>query len=151
MARTRLTRSMIAGAPIPAGTGVTLLARLRGSTGQIVTTAQINSIAYTVTDLLAGETLGTGVFATTTVGTELIQRDPRWSADTPGDPGDDDASGYNFAATLPASLFELDTAAAASPMTANATRKIRCDVAFTPASGEAFRVSFEWEVQATYG
>lgn len=148
----RSTRSMVSGPAVAGASGVTLLARIRGQSGQLVTPASVSSIAYAVTDLDAGLVLGTGTFAASTVLSGLVQGDPRWAADSPSSPGADGASGYNWAATLPASLFAVDAPAAPVPPASQALpRRIRCDVAFTPVSGEPFRVAFQWEASRAYG
>jgi len=149
----RYTRSVINGTAVPGKSGVTLLARLRGSDGRLVTRASLSSIAYTVSDLSAGTSLGTGTFTiSTTVYDSLQQGDPRWSADSAREPGPDGSHGYNFAAELPASLFALTTLAEPGVLSGPARPgRIQADVAFTPASGQAWRVVFAWDSYPVYG
>jgi hypothetical protein len=149
----RIVLDKVTGAGVPGKTGVTLLARLRMTSGALVTRASLSSIAYTVSDLTSGEALGTGTFTvSSTVFDSLQQNDLRWHADSLAAPGADGASGFNFLATVPASLFALETLEAPGVLTGTAApRSIQCDVAFTPATGEAFRVVFRWTQQAVYG
>lgn len=149
----RISRSVITGAAVPGQSGVTLLARVRGSDGRLITQASLSSIAYTVSDLTNGESLGTGTFTiSSTVYDSLQQGDPRWSADSAARPGADGSHGYNFAGELPASLFALTTLAEPGVLTGPADPiQVQADVAFTPASGQAFRMVWSWKVWPVYG
>ena len=143
----------LTGGPTPGKTGVTLLARVRMANGQLLTQASLSSIAYTVSDLTNGSSLGTGTFTvSSTVYDDLQQYDPRWQADSAGEPGDDGEFGFNFAGALPATLFALTTLAAPGVLTGfNAGIVVQADVAFTPASGQQWRISWRWRVLPAYG
>ena len=92
--------SVITAPAVPGGTGVTVLARLRGADGQLVTQASLASVTYSVADLTSGEVLGTGtVTISSAVYDDLQQGDPRWTADGVNAVGDDGEHGFNFAAT----------------------------------------------------
>ena len=88
--------------------GVTLTARLLGNAGEPIVQADVSSIAYTVRDLTAGSTT-TASTALTPVSAYVynsLQLDnPRWDVDSIHVPGPDRRYGYNFLATLGASLF----------------------------------------------
>lgn len=146
-------RSTIAGQAIPGKTGVTLMARLRGAAGALVTGASLSSIGYTVSDLTDGTALGSGTFTVSAVLFDSLQQgDARWSKDSAGRPGADGAWGYNFLASLAATLFPL-TALAADDLLAGPAppHRVQCDVAFTPVSGQPFRVLFSWLSVPVYG
>lgn len=148
----RVTRSVITGSAIPGRTGVTLLARLRTGTGQLVTRASISTIAYTVSNISLGTALGSGSFATTTIYDSLQQGDARWRADSAAQRGPDGEWGYNWAAELAATLFALTTLAAPGVISGPAKpQTIQADVVFTPVSGEPFRVVFTWQKLPVYG
>lgn len=150
----RVTRSVITGAAIPGKSGVTLFARLRGNAGALITQASLTSITYAVLDLTSGVSLGTGTFAvSTTVYDALQQGDPRWQVDTVAAPGRDGSSGYNFAGTLPASLFVARTIEAIDLLAGQqpAPHEIQAEVIFTPVSGEPWRVVFRWREVVVYG
>ncbi len=126
----------------PEQTGVTILARIYGTTGILITQASITSIAYTVTDLLAGTTSAGTLTVASVVFNQAMTNDPRWTFDTVG---------FNFLATLPATAFPLTTPAAnvyGNPPTPNV---YQIDIAFTPVSGQAFRVSGKYTAGATFG
>lgn len=126
-------------AVVPALSGVSLLARVRGSAGALITQASFLSVAVVLTDLLAGVTYPT--LATTpgaTIYDDLQQTDPRWTLDSAGNPGDDLAWGYNFAYIVPAASLPLAT-------------NWQAGVVMTPVSGEPFRMPFQWTALAVYG
>jgi hypothetical protein len=150
---TQAARGVVTGPAVPSRTGVTLLARLRAGSGQLVTRASLSSIAYAVSNVSTGASLGTGTFTISEcVYDSLQQNDPRWTADSAASPGADGAHGLNFAATLPASLFALATLAAPSVLAGPArARTVQCDVVFTPVTGEPWRVTFVWQTLPTYG
>lgn len=146
-------RSVITGKAIPGASGVTLLARIRGAVGLLITQASLASIAWTVTDATLGTVLGTGTSPVASSVYDSLQiSDPRWTQDTPLLPGPDGASGFNFQATLAASLFPVRIPAApdllAGP-TPGAGRQ--CDVVFTPVSGQPWRVVFRWLEVVVFG
>ena len=88
--------------------GVALFARVLGADGVPITQADIQSIAYTVTDLTLGTTLGTGTLpVASTVFNNLVQTDPRWTVDSALRLGPDGAYGYNFQSTLASTLFPV--------------------------------------------
>jgi hypothetical protein len=144
--------STIPGQPIPAQMGVTLLARIRGVNGAYITQASVVQITWTVLDVTAGVTLGTGSFTTTAaIYDSLQQQDPRWERDTAANPGPDGAWGYNFAATLPASLFPATLLAAPDPLAGGAQgHEVHCEVVFTPVQGQPFRLLFIWQTVPSY-
>jgi hypothetical protein len=129
--------------------GVTLLARLLGNLGTPVTKATLSGIAYKVSDLTTGLVPGTGTFTVaTSIFDALVQNDPRWVRDSARAVGPDGLYGYNFLATLPAATFP------AALLTGRANLippdKLHCDVTFTPTSGEAWVVPYEWTPIAAY-
>ncbi len=77
----------------PEQTGVTILARIYGQTGILITQASLTSIAYTVTDLMAGTTSAGTLTVSAVVFNQAMTNDPRWTFDTVG---------FNFLATIPA-------------------------------------------------
>lgn len=129
--------AIITGQAIPMRSGVTLLARVVGNLGVPITQATLSSIQYALTDLGSptGVSPVTGNLTTLAIALvifdQLQQSDPRWTRDSAGSPGADSLWGYNFSATLPASLF-------------TSSNRQRVDVVFTPLSGEPFRQPFEW-------
>ena len=127
---------------VPGQSGVTLLARVLGQNGAPITQATITSIAWTLTDLTAGAALASGTFTVASAVFDSLQLDPRWAAD---------GVGYNFLGTLAASNFALASPSAGVPGQAPAPRRYQCDVAFTPASGEAFRVVFQFSALSVFG
>lgn len=146
------TRSVIPAGSIPTGTGVTLLARLRGAAGALVTQASLSSIAWTALELTAGTELGTGTWTVSEVVYDSLQQgDPRWSADDASNPGEDGEHGFNFAATVAASLFASRTLAAESPLSPLVPKRFQVEVVFTPTSGQPFTVVWQWREQVTYG
>ncbi len=147
-----LTRGVITGGQVPAGSGVTLLARLRAAGGQLLTRASVSAISYAVTDLAAGTQLGTAAAAdTTSISDQLVQGDVRWQEDSQAAPGKDGLWGYNFLLTLPAALFDPILPTVPEVLTGPpAPTPIQCDVAFTPATGQAFRVVWRWVMLQTY-
>lgn len=134
---------------VAGGSGVTLLARLRGQDGSLVTRASLSSISYSVANLTAGTVLGTGSLTVSSTVFDDLQTDARWTQDTANRPGPDGASGYNFAATLPASLFPATTLTAAAAR--SAPPRIQVDIVFTPVSGEPFRVIWSWAPVRVWG
>lgn len=117
--------------------GVVLLARIVGQNGVPITPATIISVTYTLTDLVTLAQV-VGSFVVASVLSNSLQIDPRWTIDSAARPGADKQWGYNFAATLPASIM-------------TSANRQRCDVVFTPVAGEPFRVPFEWLPKQVYG
>ncbi len=138
----------------PSQTGVSLIARILGNLGTPITRATIASISYVLTDLTNGLTSGSGTFTVATVVFDnLVQNDPRWTADSPQVPGKDGRTGYNFLATIPAADFSATqlTGAPAPPWQPPLPRKWQVDVHFTPVSGEPFVVPFLITEVQTFG
>ncbi len=106
--------------------GVFCMGRIYGNAGTLITQASISSIAYyvyTVTNLGVETSVGSGSLTVSTSIYDTLQTtDPRWTKDT---------TGYNFAATIPASLWT------------GGGLKNRISVKFTPVSGEVFVQTFE--------
>jgi len=138
--------ALITGQAIPMRTGVSLFARITGNAGVPITQATLTpstGVQYALTDLgsPAGSNPVTGALTPLTISTvifdSLQQSDPRWTRDSAASPGADGLYGYNFRATLGASLFL-------------SSNRQHVDVVFTPLIGEAFRVSFEWTPLVVY-
>lgn len=145
-------RSYVAGGAVPGRTGVTLMARLRAQGGQLLTRSSVTGISWRASNLTTGATLGGGAFATQTVHDDLQQNDWRWTIDDRTRPGADGTWGYNWLAVLPASAFPAATLAAADVLAGTAKGEtVQADVAFTPASGEEWRVIFRWQQLPVYG
>ena len=127
---------------IVAGSGVTLMTRLQGNNGQLVTKASLASISYQVSNLTLGTVAGTGTLAVASVIFDSLQQsDPRWTADSADSRDKFGNWGYNFLATLPAAAFGVSTLVA-QPLAPVPPPVYQIDVLFTPASGEVFRVPF---------
>ena len=138
-----MTRAIVTGGLIPGQSGVTLLGRVCGSDGVVLTRAAVGSVAYTVSNLTTGKTLGTGALSVASVFFDSLQVDARWEPDT---------IGYNFALVLAASLFAARTLTAESPLAGpDRPHRVQCDVSITPATGETFRLLYAWQQQPTYG
>jgi hypothetical protein len=146
-------RSVVTGRAIPGASGVTLLARLRGQGGALVTQASLTSIAWTATDLTTGFILGTGTASPALCVFDALQLDPRWTLDSPGLPGSDGSAGYNFALALPATLFPVRVPALAPApwVSAPLGDRYQADVVLTPVVGQPFRVSWRWSESVVYG
>lgn len=127
--------------------GCTLMARVLGNNGEPIVQADINSIAYSVRDLTDGETDSTGnaLTVSSVVYNDLQQSDARWTADSRYKPGPDRRWGYNFATTLPATLFtDFDVGAAAAEIPYKVTpHSFLVTVKFTPVSGVAFEQAWK--------
>lgn len=150
----RLSRSVIAGPAVPGLTGVTLLARVRGGDGRLLTRASLLAVNWSLANLSTGTVLSGGALVlASSVFDALQQSDPRWQVDSAAAPGPDGAWGYNFAGTIPAAMFPLaQLAAPASPFSSSGKLvQVQADVAFTPVSGEPWRVSFQWRMSPVYG
>jgi hypothetical protein len=136
---------------VAAQSGVTLLLRLRGRTGQLVTQASLASIAYAVTNLTTGAAAGSGSLAVASVIFDSLQLDARWAKDSAAFPGPDGSAGYNFAAELPAALFAVSAPAVPTPYTIATPQRYQIDVVFTPATGQPWRQIFQITAQGVYG
>jgi len=119
------------------GSGVILLARIRGNDGQLATQSSISSISYAIRDLTDGETDATGTLTVSDVIFDDLQQDDwRWRRDSKLKPGEDSQHGYNFRATLAAGNFDdHDVDSTSKEVTRH---EFQVDVKFTPASGEPF-------------
>jgi hypothetical protein len=95
-------------------TDTPILARVRHA-GSLLTQAAISSITYLVKNK-AGTTTSSGSFTVASVVFDALQTADRWTLD---------ATGFNFAGTLPAACFP-------------APGWHRAEIKFTPASGSAF-------------
>ncbi len=138
---------------VVANSGITLMARMVGQNGQLVTIASITSpIQYSVRDLTAGST----TTALATLGTpasllydNLQQNDPRWSIDSADEPGEDGRHGYNFLATLDSGLFTAFDVESEEPYKVTPHRW-QVSVVFTPVSGEPWHVPFQFTAVPTW-
>jgi hypothetical protein len=139
--------SVVIGQRIPGQSGVTLLARLRGVAGQLLTQASLVAITYVVSDLTNGKQLANGSFAIAGTIFDALQTDPRWTKDSQAQPGPDGSWGYNFLAVIPAATI------GATPLSNNppSPRRVQVDVVFQPVSGEPFRAIFTWVEAQVYG
>lgn len=123
--------------------GVTLLARIRGNGGNLITQASLSSITYAIRDLTDAETDSTGSFTISDVIFDDLQQDDQlWHQDTAIRPGPDESYGYNFKATLSAGSFDDHDVATTSPYEVTRHR-FQVDVKFTPTSGQPFVQSWE--------
>jgi hypothetical protein len=131
-----------------ARSGWTLMARIYGANGQLLTQASLASINWSAYDQTAGILLATGFFTpAAAVFNSLVQNDPRWVKDSPSNPvqdwpGGPYVSGYNFLGVVPAITFatpgqlpyDID------PLTnAINSHVVQVDVKFTPVIGEPFQ------------
>lgn len=125
---------------VVAGSGVSLLARLLGNDGNLLTQASLSSIAYSVYNVTDSASGGAGTLTVSSVIFDSLQQsDRRWRVDSIDRPGVDGRYGYNFAATLAASLFT------------SGGDVHQVDVTFTPASGEPFVVVWRFTPVETFG
>lgn len=140
---------IVPGGIIPDATGIALLARILGNAGQPITQADVTTIAWTLTDLTDGTALASGTFTVaSSVFNGLVQNDPRWQFDSAAAPGKDGLFGYNFAGVIPSTALPVTAAGAAFLLGAI---RVQADVAFTMASGQPFRVPFQWTRVPVYG
>ncbi len=109
-----------------AKSGVTLMARVVGAGGTPITQASIGSISYAVQDVTEGTRVASGSISV--AGTVYDSLQP-WA---------EDANGYNFAWTTPAS----STAYTPANVPFIQPHQFQVDVQFTPVSGEPFIVPF---------
>lgn len=130
----------------PARSGVTLMRRIRGNNGQLITQASITSIGYVVTNLKTGVSAASVSLIVADVVFDSLQTDARWTVDSTDYPGDDGSAGYNLRATIPASNFPVSTAAVETPT----ETEFQIDVRFVPTSGEAFVMKFKYTAGVVY-
>ncbi len=132
--------AIITGQSIPGTSGVTLMARIRGQDHTLLTQASLSAIAWTLTDLTTGLAVTTGTFTIASVVFDSLQQgDGSWTKDKRTAPGPDGAWGYNFRAILPAASI------------APSGNRFQGDVHFTPATGEPFRVVFQFRTVKVFG
>lgn len=135
--------SVITGS-VTAKSGVTIMGRIRGANGALITQASLSTIAYVVSDLTAGTTSSsTSATISSVVFDSLQQTDPRWTKDNQFNLGTDGAYGYNFAITIPATTFPISTVESGTPWSTPAQTKYQIDVIFTPVSGQPWRVVYQ--------
>lgn len=129
----------------PGGSGVAVLARVNGNDGQPITQATISTIGWTLTDLTAGSIVATGTWTVSSTIFQALQQqsqDPRWTLDTPAQPGPDGLSGYNLLGVIPAANFPLGTPAPLGlGWPAPVPHTFQIDVVLTPTSGQPFRIT----------
>lgn len=136
---------------ILAGSGVCLMARIRGQGGQLLTAESLASITYQVANLTLGTVAAIGSLTPSqAVSDSLVQNDPRWTMDSSTQPGSDGSWGYNFLGVIPASAFGV-SAVSAQPFGPAPASVCRIDVVMTPNTGDQpFRVSFQATVLPVY-
>lgn len=138
---------------VVANSGVTLLARIYGQAGTLITQATISTIQYSVRDLSEAVT----TTALTTLGSpssliynDLQQNDPRWNLDSADNPHPDDGRwGYNFLATLGASLFTDFDVQDEAPFTV-VPHRWAVSVVLTPVSGAKFHIPYAFTAHPTW-
>lgn len=132
--------------------GVTLMARVRGNAGSLITQASFSSISFTVRDLTNGTTIVSGVALTisSVVFNTLQQGDPSWDKDSSINLGKDGSYGYNFKTTIPAVHFSNYDVGTTQPFDVRPHR-FRVDVEMIPVTGEKFRIPFEFGTIPTWG
>lgn len=145
-------RPVISGQAIPLASGVTLLARIQGQGGALVTQASLTSVGYVVSNLTTGLQVGSGAPVAASCIYDSLQIDPRWTVDSQAQPGPDGRWGYNFALVLPAALFPLAALAAPDLLAGGAKgQRYQADVTLTPVLGPVFRQIFSWMSLPTFG
>lgn len=136
--RPRVNANRIITGSIIAGSGVTLMARIRGFMGALLTAESIVSLSYQAVNFNLGIVASTGTLAPSQVIFDyLVQNDPRWTLDSAAQMGKDGSYGYNFAATLDGSAFPISPVAA-PPLTPAPPPLFQIDMLFTPLSGGCF-------------
>ena len=131
---------VITGATV-ARSGATIMARIRGANGQLITRASMSTIAYVVSDLTAGTTgSSSSLVVASVVFNSLQQDDPRYTQDNECNPGPDGEWGYNFMTVIPASAFAISVLDSTADDPVPEPHDYQIDVVFTPVSGEPFRV-----------
>ena len=127
-----LTTGLITGS-VRALSGSTLMARIRGNNGTLLTQASVSSIVWTCTNLATAIVSASGTLVVSqSVYNDLQQADPRWTRDSADAPGPDGYFGYNFAFGLPAAALPQGGV------------RFQVDTVFTPTVGEQFRVSWSF-------
>ena len=146
---------MIVTGVVPARSGVTLLARIQGNDGNLITQASISSIAYRVADVSNGtQGSSTALTVSASVYNTLQRNDPRWNMDSEDAPGADGRWGFNFEATIPRSEFPVSSLTDADTSTEDydepAPIQYQVDVTFTPASGQVWTAVFRLKALPVY-
>lgn len=137
--------SVVTSQVIPGNSGIVLMARIVGLSGEPITQSSLSGVQATVTDLtLEGQVVGSGaigVVPMTVVGTifNSLQLGGLWTKDSPLAPGVDGLTGYNFLAVIPGSNF------------ANSGDQFQVDVRLTPVTGQSFAVPFQVQTGKVYG
>ena len=140
---------------VVARSGVTLMARLLGQGGALVTRASLSTIQYSVRDLTKGSTetaLTSAGAVADLVFNDLQQGDARWELATGEDAdnvGPDGRHGYNMAITLAATLFNNFDVESAAPFRVT-QHEYQVSVVFTPATGTKFHVPFRFRPVAVW-
>lgn len=132
--------------------GLTLLARIRGNAGELITQASLSAIAYTVRNLTSATTIALDQALTISacIFDNLQQFDPRWDRDSQSRPGPDGAHGFNFCAVIPATNFTGYTVGSDAPYVVT-SHIFQIDVCFTPTSGQKFYQSWRFSSLPVYG
>jgi len=110
--------------------GATVLARIVGNDGSVVTQASLTSIAYLVYDKSSAANVITGSVTIATSVFDTLQDDDRWP--------DTEPTGYNFRHALPATAFPTGG------------HEYQVEYKVTPDSGEVFYIVCEVEALHTY-
>lgn len=133
---------------VTSGSDVALMARIRGSDGQLMTAESISAIAWQATDVTAGTLAASGTYTPAAVIFDtLVTGDPRWSIDSSDNPSPKDASyGYNFLAVVPYTTFPATGVALAG----TAPHVYQVDVQFTPVVGGQFVVVWAFAPVVVY-
>ena len=136
-------QSLITGQAVPGNAGVAIMARIRAASGALLTQASVSSITYSVYNIQAEkdgsgnptQMLGSTSQTVTAVVFDSLQQDGNlWTKDSAANPGPDGASGWNYRFVVPAAYFTV----------ANSGDWHRVNVVITPASGQLFRLIFEF-------
>lgn len=131
--------------------GVTLMARVRGHNGALITQASLTAITYTVRNLTLATTVTSAQSLTVSsvIFDSLQQGDTSWDVDSAAEPGRDGSWGYNFRATIPASHFGTFHVESITPYRVT-NHEFQIDVLFDPVTGEDFRQPFRFKALATW-
>ena len=122
--------ALITFAAVPAASGLKLMARVLGYSGETATAATFSAVSYAVTDLTTGTVIGSGPLSPGVVIFDSLQtQDRAWTKDE---------DGYNFAWVVPGALLQ------------NGGDRYQIDVRFTPVSGESFVVTWAGPLLAVY-
>ena len=123
---------------VVARSGAYLMARIRGANGQLIKKSSISTITYVVSNLTAGTTGSATSLTVASVVFNALQTptlDPRWTKD---------ATGYNFAFSINATDTSVSTLDSTLDDPVPERNRYRVDCVFTPTSGQAWRVPFEF-------